>query len=213
MSFEVEGLDEIVNVLRPYACADFMYQLYRIGTSNHVHELFDASASPEDGCLDLWFGEAVAHVIRPRRIQICVHRTMPWLSFIIIHADDLEPTGVYPESDWPYEEIYRSLSGEYYDAEERHSNGSLPQEARPAGDMTRWFGGAFVLLVKKHPLLVLNANLANKIVDANPELIREASERAHGELFAVASSEYSIWYRESSQLRGQMIDAVTRPGR
>ena len=146
------GIADIVRVLKPF-----------MGTNhNHAHlptgggcDITRASASPEEGCLDLWTSGRHAYVVKPKRLTLEFVEADPSESFLLLELSRLKPSDVYEDIDRRGKEELLDVDGEYLDYGVwdrgflRHdSNGHEVPIPRDARTVSRLFRGRIIFVAK-----------------------------------------------------------------
>jgi serine/threonine-protein kinase len=145
------SLDEIVNVLKTIAEPNLNHCFFPTGGGM---DLVAATASHEEGCLELRWSPRWVSLLKPKELRLEVFPGFPSLSYFRLEAAPLEPwaDGIDPTKQLS-EEVVELAPGEYLDSsvldegyhDEYGNEIPLPTSTR---EVTRYFGGSFVFFAK-----------------------------------------------------------------
>lgn len=118
-------------------------------------DLIGAGNSIEHGCIELYFHEKAADIIRPKILSFHSFGSPYEWSYFRLDTYELKPSGVYEASDRQSEELTEISPGQYidryywdigsYGRDESGVPAALPECARV---ITRFFSGSFVIFAK-----------------------------------------------------------------
>jgi hypothetical protein len=141
---EWRELEDIVSVLNTIGSVDNSnHMFYPTGGGLDVES---SKLSIEINCIEIFAG--LTSILKPKRLTFESFKDPIW-NYFRLETEELEPSGVYKEKEYPSEELIEIESGKYFNRsywdEGEYQGQKLPNTARV---LTRHLKGTFVIFAK-----------------------------------------------------------------
>lgn len=148
-----ENTSEIIRILNSIGENPNLNQMF-FPTGGGL-DLAGAGNSVEGGCIEMYFHEKSAYIAKPKALIFQSFGHLFEWAYFRLDTNNLEPSGVYENSDRQKEELTELAPGDYversywdqghYGRDEYGNEQALPDSARL---ITRFFSGSFVIFAK-----------------------------------------------------------------